>query len=79
MARQLKPANDMTKLITLDDAATRLGVSRRTIDRYIERGDFVQGLYQMPSGLLRCDEHDFNAWLASRRTDNQPKENTHGN
>jgi excisionase family DNA binding protein len=65
----------MPKLITLDEAADRLGISRRTVDRYIERGQFV-AIYQLPTGHLRCDEHDLDAWLASIRTDNQPKETT---
>lgn len=66
----------MPLLISLDDAANRIGVSRRTVDRYIERGEFV-ALYQMPSGLLRCDAYDLNDWLASRRIDNnQLKEAT---
>lgn len=66
----------MPQLISLDDAANRIGVSRRTVDRYIKRGEFV-ALYQMPTGLLRCDEHELNGWLASRRIDNnQVKETT---
>ncbi len=65
----------MPKLITLEEAAARCGISRRTVDRYVERGQFV-ALYQLPTGHLRVDEHDLNAWLAACRTDNQPKEAT---
>jgi excisionase family DNA binding protein len=56
----------MPKLMTLDDAANRLGVSRRTLDRYVKRGEFVP-LYRLPTGLLRCDEVDFHEWVASIR------------
>lgn len=63
----------MPKLITIDEVANRLGLSRRTIDRYIERGEFV-ATYQFPSGTVRVDELDLDAWLVSLRSDNQPKE-----
>lgn len=65
----------MPKLITLEEAAAKIGVSRRTVDRYIERGDFV-ATYQLPTGHLRVDEYDLNDWLASCRTTNQPQEAT---
>lgn len=63
----------MPRLITLEEAAGRVGVSRRTVDRYIERGQFV-ALYQLPSGHLRCDEQDITEWLQSRRNEPKPKE-----
>lgn len=63
----------MPRLITLEDAASRIGVSRRTVDRYIERGDFI-ALYQMPTGSLRCDEYDLNEWLQNLRKEPNRKE-----
>jgi len=63
----------MPKLITLEEVAARIGVSRRTVDRYITRGDFI-ALYQMPTGSLRCDECDLNDWLQKLRKEPQRKE-----
>ncbi|WP_434516447.1 helix-turn-helix transcriptional regulator [Dechloromonas sp. ARDL1] len=60
----------MPKLITLEEAADRIGVSRRTVDRYIERGQFV-ATYRLPTGHLRIDEYDLNEWLAACQTRNQ--------
>lgn len=63
----------MPKLITLEEAADRIGVSRRTVDRYIEAGKFV-ATYRLPTGYLRVDEYDLNEWLVACRTNNQQKE-----
>lgn len=71
--RQPWTNHDMPKLITLEEAADRIGVSRRTVGRYIEQGQFV-ALYELPGGHLRCDECDLNEWLGARRTDSQQKE-----
>lgn len=63
----------MTRLISLEEAAGRIGISRRTVDRYIARGQFV-ALYQLPSGHLRCDEFDLKEWLQSKRNEPNLKE-----
>lgn len=63
----------MPKLISLEEAAARVGVSRRTVDRYIARGEFI-ALYQMPAGTLRCDEYDLIDWLQKRRKEPNQKE-----
>lgn len=63
----------MPKLISLEEAAARIGVSRRTVDRYAERGEFI-ALYQMPTGTLRCDECDLNEWLQNLRKEPNRKE-----
>lgn len=56
----------MPDLITLDEAAERLKLSRRTIDRYVERGVFC-ALYALPTGPLRVDANDLDAWLLGFR------------
>lgn len=63
----------MPKLITLDEAADRIGVSRRTVRRYIEQGQFV-ALYELPGGHLRCDEHDLNVWVGEHRAESPQRE-----
>ena len=56
----------MPDLITLDAAAERLKLSRRTIDRYVERGVFC-ALYALPTGQIRVDANDLDAWLLDLR------------
>jgi excisionase family DNA binding protein len=56
----------MPDLISLDEAAKRLKFSRRTIDRYVKRGEFC-ALYAFPSGHLRVDANDLDAWLLGFR------------
>ena len=56
----------MPKLISLEEAAAQIGVSRRTVDRYLARGEFI-ALYRMPTGTIRCDECDLNNWLQKLR------------
>ena len=57
----------MPQLITLDTAANRLGVSRRTLERYIERGDFMASVYQFPNGTIRVDPDDLEDWLSKNQ------------
>lgn len=56
----------MPDLISLDEAAERLKLSRRTIDRYVKRGAFC-ALYALPTGSLRVDTHDLDDWLRAFR------------
>ena len=58
------PEEKMPQLITLDSAANRLGVSRRTLERYIERGEFMVSVYQFPNGTIRVDPEDLEDWLS---------------
>lgn len=61
-------------LITLNEAAARVGISRATAERLIARGQFIAA-YQLPTGSLRFDAHELDEWLRTCRTDNnQPKE-----
>lgn len=64
----------MPDLITLDEAAERLKLSRRTIDRYVERGVFC-ALYAFPTGQLRVDANDLDAWLLGFRKAPRDQEN----
>ena len=50
------------KLISLNEAAARMGVSRRTVDRYIEQGRFVP-LFKLPGGHLRCDKYTLDNFI----------------
>lgn len=65
ISRQPMPPT-MPDLISLDDAAERLKLSRRTIDRYVKRGEFC-ALYAFPTGQLRVDAKDLDAWLLGLR------------
>lgn len=59
----------MSKLITSQEAADMLGVSRVTVGRMIERGDLAA--YQLPSGAIRIDRFDVEALLTASRINNQ--------
>lgn len=68
-------------MITITEAASRVGISRRTADRLIARGEFIP-LYQLPTGSLRCSEFDLAEWLdACKLTGKQitEEEETDGN
>lgn len=68
-------------MITITEAATRAGISRRTADRLIAKGQFVP-LYQLPTGSLRCDEFDLGEWLAACKLTGKQiteEEETNGN
>lgn len=63
----------MPDLISLDEAAKRLKLSRRTVDRYVKRGEFC-ALYAFPTGHLRVDANDLDAWLLGFRKTPAKKE-----
>jgi excisionase family DNA binding protein len=51
---------------TVGMVADRLGVSTRTVLRWIGRGE-LEAL-RLPSGRLRISENAYNAWIASHTT-----------
>jgi excisionase family DNA binding protein len=56
------------RLITIDQAAERLGLSRRTVERKIEQG-LIPALQLGGKGTaIRIDERELAEWLAERRT-----------
>lgn len=55
----------MSKL-TLSEVAKRLGVHRATAARMVGRNEIPA--IRLPSGAVRVDEAEFQAWMASRRT-----------
>ena len=61
----------MPILIPFAEGATRAGMSVRTADRLVERGEFV-AIYALPGGHRRVDACDIDEWIKSRRIDNQP-------
>ncbi len=48
-------------LMSLDQVATRLGVCRKTVDRYVKGEAFPS--MRLPSGIRRVDSRDLEAWL----------------
>lgn len=57
----------MANLISVSEAAQRLGLSEKTLYRFIDRGEFVPAVYQFPTGTLRIDAHDLNEWINALR------------
>jgi excisionase family DNA binding protein len=56
------------RLITIDQAAERLGLSRRTVERKIEQG-VIPALQLGGRGTaIRIDERELAGWLAEHRT-----------
>lgn len=60
-------------LITAKQAATRLGVSRSTVERLTAEGKFVP-CYQFSPRNRRFDEKDVERWIESRRKTTEQKE-----
>ena len=54
------------EFITVQEAADRLGVSRSTVGRLIDRGEL--GAYALPTGTIRIDVFDLDAFTRSCRT-----------
>ena len=53
------------RLITYNDVAARLGVSRATAERMVLRADLPAPIVITP-GSVRFIEDEINAWLAAR-------------
>lgn len=54
----------MSKLLTMDEAAERLRVSRRTVERYIESGLLKR---TKPGGRTLIEERELERFLARGR------------
>lgn len=52
--------------ISFEEVAKRLGLSRSTIERMVERGEFIQP-FRFSRGALRFDADELQAWVAQRR------------
>ena len=57
-------------LLTADQAAERLGISERTLRKLRQRGDIAY--VPVSDRLIRYDEADCEAYLASRRRTDEP-------
>ena len=57
-------------LLTADQAAARLGISERTLRKLRQRGDIPY--VPVTDRLIRYDEADCEAYLASRRRTDEP-------
>jgi excisionase family DNA binding protein len=53
------------RLLTVDDVAERLGVSRRTVERKIARGELPAFQLGGPRSPVRVDERELEEWLYS--------------
>lgn len=53
----------MARLIPLSKVAARCGVSDDTVRRMLARGQLPVSTYQFPTGTLRFDEAEIDAWL----------------
>jgi len=51
------------RLLTVDDVAERLGVSRRTVERKIARGELPAFQLGGPRLPVRVDERELEEWL----------------
>lgn len=58
----------MPQLISIKEAAERLSVRPGTVDMMITRGELPA--YQYPSGTLRVDAYDIDAFLKACRINN---------
>ncbi len=54
--------------MTIDDLAIFLGESKRTIYRYIARGDCPRYI-KLNSKTIKFDRRDVEAWLESKKVD----------
>jgi excisionase family DNA binding protein len=53
------------QLITVTEAAERLGVSRSTVERMVTRGEI--GAYQLPTGTIRFSDFEVDEFLKNCR------------
>lgn len=57
----------MARLLTLNDVADILSVSRRTLQYMIARGEFPLGV-KVTDSLVRWKEADVDAWIDERKS-----------
>lgn len=63
----------MPRLIPISKVADRCGVSEDTVRRMLSRGQLPVAVYALPSGSVRYDEAEVDAWLdACKRTNTPP-------
>lgn len=55
------------RLLTLDEVAQRLGVSRRTVERHVAAGEIPALQLGGPRTAIRVDEQELDDWLCSER------------
>lgn len=53
----------MARLIPISKVADRCGVSEDTVRRMLARGQLPVAVYALPSGSVRYDEAEVEAWL----------------
>jgi excisionase family DNA binding protein len=56
------------RLITYNEAAERLGVTRLTVDRMAKSGEFFRN-YKFPNGQCRIDENELDQYIADAAED----------
>jgi len=54
-----------SRLLTIDEVAERLGLSRRTVERKIKRGELPALQLGGPRTAIRVDERELTDWLYS--------------
>ncbi len=63
----------MARLVPIASVAERCGVSEDTVRRMLSRGQLPVAVYALPSGSVRYDSAEVDAWLENcKRTTNPP-------
>lgn len=62
----MSPMSDTTALLDMVQVATRLGVSRRTVERFAASGDLR--CIKFGTRAIRFDPADVEAFIAARKT-----------